>query len=45
MAELTTIPAAAGKLLLDAWGSILLLELDGARQRQLSCATIESPRA
>ncbi|MDE2855027.1 MAG: YjbQ family protein [Chloroflexota bacterium] len=36
---------AAGKLLLDTWGSILLLELDGPRQRQLSCTTLESPRA
>ena len=36
------IPIAKGKLLLGTWQSILLLELDGPRQRKLTCTVIES---
>lgn len=36
------IPIANGKLLLGAWQSILLLELDGPRQRKLVCTVVES---
>lgn len=36
------IPIVDGKLLLGAWQSILLLELDGPRQRELTCTVIES---
>lgn len=38
-----TMPIADGKLLLGAWQSILLLELDGPRQRKLNCTVIETP--
>lgn len=38
-----TIPIGGGKLLLGAWQSILLLELDGPRRRKLVCTVIESP--
>lgn len=38
-----TIPIVAGKLLLGAWQSILLLELDGPRRRKLMCTVIETP--
>jgi len=37
-----TIPIVAGKLLLGAWQCILLLELDGPRQRKVVCTIIES---
>lgn len=37
-----TIPIVDGKLLLGAWQSILLLELDGPRRRRLACTVIES---
>ena len=37
-----TIPIVDGKLLLGAWQSILLLELDGPRRRRLVCAIIET---
>lgn len=37
-----TIPIGAGKLLLGAWQCILLLELDGPRQRKVVCTIVES---
>lgn len=36
-----TIPIVDGKLLLGAWQSILLLELDGPRRRRIVCTIIE----
>ena len=36
------IPIVDGQLLLGTWQSILLLELDGPKSRQLLCTTIES---
>ncbi len=36
------LPIAEGKLLLGAWQSILLLELDGPRRRKLVCTVFES---
>ena len=38
-----TIPIVDGKLLLGAWQSILLLELDGPRRRKLMCTILETP--
>ena len=37
-----TIPIADGKLLLGTWQNILLLELDGPKQRKLICTIIVS---
>ena len=37
-----TIPIANGKLALGVWQNILLLELDGPKQRTVTCMTIES---
>lgn len=37
-----TLPIVNGKLLLGAWQSILLLELDGPRRRRLVCTIIET---
>ena len=37
-----TIPIVTGKLALGIWQNILLLELDGPKQRTVTCMTIES---
>lgn len=37
-----TIPIVNGELVLGAWQNILLLELDGPKQRKLSCMTISA---
>ena len=36
------IPIVNGKLALGVWQNILLLELDGPKQRTVTCVTIES---
>lgn len=38
-----TLPIVDGKLLIGAWQSILLLELDGPRRRKVLCTVIETP--
>jgi len=37
-----TIPIVNGELALGVWQNILLLELDGPKQRTVTCMTIES---
>jgi len=37
------IPIVNGKLALGTWQNILLLELDGPKQRTVTCMSIESP--
>ena len=37
-----TIPIVNGRLALGVWQNILLLELDGPKQRTVTCMTIES---
>ncbi len=38
-----TIPIVNGKLALGTWQNILLLELDGPKQRKIACMSIETP--
>ena len=37
-----TLPVADGKLVLGTWQRILLLELDGPKQRKLVCTTVSA---